>query len=791
MPVTDDMQAIEKFGIGQPVLRVEDPVLVRGEGRYIDDERIEGQVYAAFVRSQVAHGRFQSIDTTAARAMKGVLAVYTQSDLEAAGFGDVKSKFAGKHRDGSAYAPPPRPSMARGKVRFVGEIIATVIARTAWQAQDAAEAVVVDLEMLPAVTTTAAALLPGAPQLYDEVPGNLALDYHAGDTAKVAAAFAGAAHVVKLALRNQRLVVNPLEPRGMLIAWDGRAKRFEVRASTQGVKGLQATLAGDVLNGADAGAVRVLTGNVGGSFGMKIFAYPEYACLMHAARVLGKPVKWTDTRSGAFVSDFHGRDQDRIAELALDAQGHFLAVRLSGAANIGAYSSAVGPMSATINALKNVQSVYRTPLIEVSTKVVMTNTAPIGPYRGAGRPEGNYFMERLIEAAARQTGIDSITLRRRNHIRPRQLPFKTASGMTYDSGDFPGMLTDALTAADWKGFARRKRASARRGMLRGIGIGQFLEVTAPMSKEFGGIRFGADGMVTILSGTMDFGMGHHTTFAQVVSQHLGVPIEKIRLVQGDSDEIAVGGGSGGSRSMQVAAQAFGEASALVIEKGRRAAAHLLEAGIDDIAFARGYFSVVGTDKGIGIIDLALRLAAERAPLPDGVPHSLDTDHISNGVEATFPNGCHIAEVEIDPETGVTQVVRYVAVGDCGTIVNPMVVEGQVQGGVAQGIGQALGEETVYDDEGQLLTGSFMDYCMPRADGVPMVEVIHRPSPATTNELGVKGVGEAGCAGSLPAVMNAVVDALAPLGIGHVDMPATPSAIAGLIRTAAAGAKSRQ
>jgi carbon-monoxide dehydrogenase large subunit len=307
-------------------------------------------------------------------------------------------------------------------------------------------------------------------------------------------------------------------------------------------------------------------------------------------------------------------------------------------------------------------------------------------------------------------------------------------------------------------------------MLRGIGIGQFLEVTAPMSKEFGGIRFGADGMVTILSGTMDFGMGHHTTFAQVVSQHLGVPIEKIRLVQGDSDEIAVGGGSGGSRSMQVAAQAFGEASALVIEKGRRAAAHLLEAGI---------------------IDLALRLAAERAPLPDGVPHSLDTDHISNGVEATFPNGCHIAEVEIDPETGVTQVVRYVAVGDCGTIVNPMVVEGQVQGGVAQGIGQALGEETVYDDEGQLLTGSFMDYCMPRADGVPMVEVIHRPSPATTNELGVKGVGEAGCAGSLPAVMNAVVDALAPLGIGHVDMPATPSAIAGLIRTAAAGAKSRQ
>lgn len=781
MTVSEDVQALEKFGIGQPVLRKEDPVLLRGEGRYVDDITLPGQVYAAMVRSREAHGIIRNIDVEAARGMKGVLAVFTQSDLDAAGFGELRNKFVAKNRDGSPFNPPTRPIMARDRVRFVGEVVACVVARTAAQAQDAAEAISVDIEALPVVTTTAEAMAEGAPQLFDAAPGNIALDYHYGDTAKVAEAFAKAAHVTRLEIRSQRLVINPMEPRGGIVAYDAKAKRFELHLSSQGVKGLQGAIAADVLNGADPKSVQVLTGNVGGSFGMKIFAYPEYACLMHAARLLKKPVKWTDKRSDSFVSDYQGRDHDRIAELALDAKGRFLAVRLSGAASLGAYCTPVGALSSTINAVKNIQSVYRTPFIEVSTQSVFTNTVPIGPYRGAGRPEGNYFMERLIEKAARETGIDSLVLRRRNHIKPDAFPYKAASGMTYDSGDFPAMLDAALEAADWKGFARRKAESRRRGLLRGRGIGQFLEVTAPPSKEFGAIRFDADGGVTIFSGTMDFGMSHPTTYAQVVSSQLGIPFDRIRLSQGDSDTLAVGGGSGGSRSMMAAGQAYVEMSGKVIEKGRQAAAHALEAGVGDIAFERGRFSVAGTDKGIGILDLAARLRDGALKLPQDAPASLDTDHIMDGVEASFPNGCHVAEVEIDPETAVVRVVRYVAAGDCGTVINPMVVEGQVHGGVLQGIGQAISEDATYDENGQLLAGTFMDYAMPRADDAPLIEVLHVPSPARTNTLGIKGVGEAGCAGSLPAVMNAIVDALAPYGIEHVDMPVSPGRLFPLLQ----------
>lgn len=781
MTVSDDVQALEKFGIGQAVLRKEDPVLLRGEGRYVDDIALPGQVYAAMVRAREAHGILRGIDLAEARGMKGVLAAFTQADLDAAGFGELRNKFVAKNRDGSAFEPPGRPIMARDRVRFVGEIVACVVARTAAEAQDAAEAVSVDIASLPVVTTTAEAMAEGAPRLYDGVPRNIALDYHFGDAAKVADAFAKAAHVTRLDIRSQRLVINPMEPRGGVVVYNAGARRYELRLSSQGVKGLQNAIAADVLNGADPRSVQVLTGNVGGSFGMKIFAYPEYACLMHAARLLKKPVKWTDKRSESFVSDYQGRDHDRIAELALDAQGHFLAVRLSGAASLGAYCTPVAALSATINAAKNIQSVYRTPLIEISTQSVFTNTAPIGPYRGAGRPEGNYFMERLIEKAARETGIDSITLRRRNHIKPAAFPHKTASGMTYDSGDFPAMLDAALNAADWKGFAKRKAESRRRGLLRGRGIGQFLEVTAPPSKEFGAIRFDADGGVTIFSGTMDFGMSHPTTYAQVVTSQLGIPFERIRLSQGDSDTLALGGGSGGSRSMMAAGQAYVEMSGKVIEKGRMAAAHLLEAGVGDIVFERGRFAVAGTDRGIGILDLAARLRAGAASIPQGVPASLDTDHVMDGVEASFPNGCHIAEVEIDPETAVVRVVRYLAAGDCGTVVNPLVVAGQVHGGVLQGIGQAIGEDATYDENGQLLAGTFMDYAMPRADDAPPVEVLHVPSPAKTNILGIKGVGEAGCAGSLPAVMNAIVDALGPYGIEHIDMPVSPGRLFPLLQ----------
>ena len=783
---TPELLDIEKFGIGQPVLRLEDPVLVRGAGRYVDDIAVEGQVYAAMVRAREAHGLIRSINTDAARAMKGVLATFTQADLDAAGFGELRSRLVATNRDGTPFSPPFRPIMARDRVRFAGEVVACVVARTAAQAQDAAEAVEVEIEALPAITTTAEALAPDAPQLFETAPGNVVFDYHFGDSAKVAEAFARAAHVTRLDIRSQRLVVNAMEPRGGIAEYDRKTRRFTLHLSSQGVKGLQAAIAGDILNGADPKSVRVLTGNVGGSFGMKIFAFPEYGCLMHAARLLRRPVKWTDRRSESFVSDFHGRDHDRHCELALDAKGRFLALRVTGAANVGAYVTPFGVVPPTLNVARNIQSVYRTPLIEVHSRAVVTNTAPVGPYRGAGRPEGNYFMERLIETAAREMGIDSVTLRRRNHIPTKALPYAAASGLTYDSGDFPAMLDAALAAADWKGFARRKAESRRRGLLRGRGIGQFLEVSAAQGKELGGIRFDADGGVTILSGTLDFGVSHQTTYAQVVSAELGIPIDRIRLKQGDSDLLAMGGGSGGSRSMQTAGQAYREMSGKVIEKGLMIASATLETGPGDIEFRAGRFAVAGTDRSIGILELAARLREGTVKLPPDVPGSLDADHISDGVAATFPNGCHVAEVEVDPETGVVRVVRYVAAGDCGTVVNPIVVEGQVHGGVVQGIGQAVLEDTVYDENGQLLTGSFMDYAMPRAGDVPDLMVLHRPSPALTNALGIKGVGEAGCAGSLPAVMNAVVDALAGHGVRHIDMPASPARVYAALRAGAGG-----
>jgi carbon-monoxide dehydrogenase large subunit len=495
--------------------------------------------------------------------------------------------------------------------------------------------------------------------------------------------------------------------------------------------------------------------------------------VLHAARALGRPVKWTDERSSSFVSDSHGRDHRVNAELALDAEGHFLAVRLTIVGNMGGFLANVGPMPSTQNAVKNVQSVYRTPLIEVSTKCVFTNSSHVSAYRGAGRPEGNYYMERLIDTAAAEMEIDRLELRRRNHIRPRELPFKAPLGGIYDSGEFPAIMKEAIEAADAKGFRQRKRESRKRGKLRGLGIGSYLEVTAPSSKELGGVVFEADGSVTILTGTLDFGMGHATPFAQVLHQTLGIPFEKIRLMQTDSDRLPTGGGSGGSKSLMHTGTALVEASAKIIDQGKIIASHVLEASTGDIEFKNGNFVIAGTDRAIGIMELAAKLRSG-INLPDGVPTSLDINHVSDGPSASaYPNGCHVCEVEIDPDTGVVEVVKYSAVNDFGTVVNPMIVEGQLHGGVVQGIGQALMERTVYDDEGQLLTGSFMDYALPRAVDAPMFDVANHPVPAKTNPLGVKGCGEAGCAGSLTSIMNAVTDALSEYGIRHIDMPATP------------------
>ncbi|MCW5745510.1 MAG: xanthine dehydrogenase family protein molybdopterin-binding subunit [Alphaproteobacteria bacterium] len=764
--------ALMKFGIGQPVPRSEDPKLLRGEGRYTDDVNLAGQAYAVMVRSRHAHATIRGIDAGDARAMPGVLGVYTLADLEAAGFGPLKCPVAFPNRDGTPMKTPVRPALARDKVRFVGEAVAFVVAETAAQAKDAAEAVMLDLEELPAVTDPVAALASGAPQLHADAPGNLVLDYHYGDAEAVAAAFARAAHVTRLDIVSNRVVVNAMEPRSAIGSFDPATGRWTLHVGCQGVFGMRGTLAKDVL-GVPPDKVHVLTGNVGGSFGMKAPVYPEYPCVLFAARALGRPVKWTDERSESFVSDHHGRDHQRVAELALDKDGHFLAVRLTGYGNAGAFI--YPPLPATINAVKNVVDVYKTPVIEVNSKIVFTNTTPIAAYRGAGRPEGNYYMERLIDTAAREMGIDRVELRRRNHIAPQAMPYKAPSGMLYDSGEFTSVLNTALAAADWNGFDRRRQDSRGRGKLRGRGIGSYLEVTAPPSKEMGGIRFEADGAVTMISGTLDYGQGHASPFAQVLVEKLGIPFDRLRLLQGDSDQLKAGGGTGGSRSMLVAGQAFVEASAQVVERGKQIAAHLLEAAVADIEFSRGHFTIAGTDRGIGIMALADKLRSG-ITLPPDVPASLDVAHVSDNPPSSFPNGCHVAEVEVDPETGAIDVVRYVMVNDFGTVINPLLVEGQAHGGVVQGIGQALMERTVFDGQGQPLAGSYMDYAMPRAADAPDFKVQNHPVPCKSNTLGVKGCGEAGCAGALPSIMNAVIDALAERGITHIDMPATPEKV---------------
>jgi len=769
-PFDADALASLKFGIGQPVPRREDPTLLRGQGRYTDDLVLPNQAWCVMVRSQVAHGTIKGIDTAEARAMPGVLGVWTGADLDAAGYGPLKTLIPVPNRDGTPMKMPVRHSLATGKVRFVGDPVAFVVAETLAQAKDAAEAVVVDIDSLPAVTDSREAARPGAPLVFDDAPGNVCVDYHYGDTSNVAEAFARASHVTRLRLVSNRIVVCAMEPRSAIGHYDAASDRCTLHAGSQGVFGLKHQMA-DLL-GIEPAKMRVLTGNVGGSFGMKGSPFPEYAGLFHASRLLGRPVKWTDERSGSFLSDQHGRDHDFDGELALDREGNILAVRLTGYANVGAYLANVGPLMGSMGVTRNLAAIYRTPLIEVATKVMFTHTSPVGAYRGAGRPEANYFMERLIDTAAREMGLDSLEVRRRNHIRPEEMPYKTASGTTYDSGEFTALLDKALAFADVAGFAARKAESEKRGKLRGLGIGDYLEVTAPPMKEMGGLRFEPNGDVTIITGTLDYGQGHWSAFAQVLTDRLGVPFERIRLVQGDSDLLIAGGGTGGSKSIMASGAAIVEASDKVIDKGRQIAGAVLEASATDIEFKAGRFAIVGTDRGIGILELAERLRGG-LKLPEGVPDTLDVSHVHEAAPSAFPNGAHVAEVEIDPETGTVEVVKYTMVNDFGTVINPLLVAGQSHGGVVQGIGQALFEHVVYSEDGQLLSGSFTDYALPRADDVPSFAMDFHSVPARTNVLGAKGCGEAGCAGSLPSVMNAIVDAL---GGRHVDMPATPQRV---------------
>ena len=760
-----------KYAIGQSVPRTEDPKLLKGEGKYTDDLNLPDQVYAAIVRSPVAHGIIKDINVSDAKEMPGVLLIVTGYDLE--NYGNLPCGMQIKSKDGSPLKKPNRPSLVTDKVRFVGDPVACVIAQTPDAAKDAAELVSIDIDILPATTLATEAAMPGAPVLYDDVAGNIALDFQFGEPDTVDKAFKAAHHISRVDIRNNRIVVAPMEPRSAIAHYNSETDCFTMRLGCQGTFGMRNQLAG-ILN-MEREKVRVLTENVGGSFGMKSFVYPEYICLLHAAKKLSRPVKWTEERSSSFLSDQQGRDHEVKGELALNKEGDFLAVRLFLHSNLGGYLAAVGPNMATNNMVKNITSVYKTPLIEINTKCVFTNTTPISAYRGAGRPEANYYMERLIETAAKEMGIDRMELRMRNHIRPDQIPYKAPSGQNYDSGNFSAILKNGLKFSDWENYETRREISRKKGLLRGIGVSNYLEVTAPVETEMGGIRFEENGDITIITGTLDYGQGHAAPFAQVLHSQLGVPFEKIRLLQGDSDELITGGGTGGSKSIMASGGAIVEASVEVIKKAKQAASHVFEAPIQDIEFHNGNMLVAGTDRTITLSELSHKLKTEFIGVPD-LPNTLDVKLDHGGVPSAFPNGCHVCEVEIDPETGQTIFDDYYMVNDFGVLINPLMVEGQCHGGVAQGLGQAVMEDVVYDADGQVLSGSFMDYALPRASDLPNFHFASLPSPATTNALGVKGCGEAGCAGAMPAIMNAIVDALSEFGISHIDMPATPQKI---------------
>jgi carbon-monoxide dehydrogenase large subunit len=761
------------YAVSQPVTRNEDPRLLRGDGLYTDDKNLDGQAHAVFLRSTIAHGDITSLDVAAAKNAPGVVAVVTVDDLEAAGLGTLPNNLPVKSRDGSPLIKPVRPILAKGRVRHVGEPVVAIIAETAAQARDAAELVELEIAPLPPVIALEDAVSPGAVQVHEEAANNVCLDFQMGDAEATATAFEEAAHVTRLHLDNNRCFVSAMEPRAAVADFDSAEDRYILHVCSQGVMGMRNILANAIFN-IDPEKIHVLTDDVGGSFGMKSMPYHEYPVIMLAAKQLGRAVKWNADRSESCLSDHHGRASQFEAELALDKDGKFLAVRVTGLADMGGYLTGTGPLAQSVNIGKNLPCMYTTPAIDVKMRCVFTNKLYVGAYRGAGRPEGNYIMERLVDAAAREMDIDPIQIRRRNLIPNSAFPFTAASGQVIDSGDFEQMLVQAVAASDWAGFERRRASSEGRGLSRGIGVCSYLEVTAPAGKEHGGIRFGEDGRVTMVSGTLDYGQGHRSTFAQILSARLGIAFDKIDLLQGDSDELLFGGGTGGSRSVIAAGGAFYEAGAEVIEKGKAVAGHLLEAAVEDIEFADGDFRISGTDRSINLLDLAAK--ARELGGVGGVPDSLDVDLVHETAPSAFPNGVHIGEVEINPDTGETQVVKYTVVDDFGNVINPLLVGGQVHGGVVQGIGQALMENVVYDSDGQLVTGSYMDYALPRADQIPDIEFLDHPVPAKTNVLGAKGAGEAGVSGALPAIMNAMVDGLSKYGVTNINMPATPEKV---------------
>jgi carbon-monoxide dehydrogenase large subunit len=763
---------MKQFGIGQPVRRVEDRRFITGRGNYLDDISVSRQAQAFMLRSPHAHARIRAIDSSAALSAPGVVAVFTGDDLARDGIGTIPCLSAVTNRDGSPSVLPPHPAIARDRVRHVGDTVAMVVAESASAARDAAELIAVDYEPLPAAVDTAHALDPGQPQVWDDAPGNLCFDWEVGDRAAVEGAMVRARHRISLELVNNRIVVNSMEPRGAIGEHNPGEDSYTLWSSTQGSHFLRNLLADSVFKTPE-NRIRVVTRDVGGGFGMKLFLYPEHILVLWAAKKVGRPVKWVPERADAFMTDTQGRDNVTRLVLALDEALRFLALDVELLANMGAYLSNFAPEIPTASGAVMHSGVYAIPAIHVGVKGVFTNTTPVDAYRGAGRPEAAYAIERLIDYAARHVGVPPEELRRRNFIKPDAMPYQTPLGLNYDSGEFVRNMDQALTAADLAGFPSRRAEARARGRYRGLGYAVYIEQSGFPPDEFAELRFDPSGTLTILMGTQSSGQGHQTAYTQLAAERLGVVPEKIRVLQGDTAVISFGRGTGGSRSIPVGGASLAQAADKLIAKGRRIAAHLFEAAEADVEFADGIFSVSGTDRRLGIEEVA-RAAFDPARQAPGVEPGFDESGHFAPPQPTFPNGCHVCEVEIEPDTGHIEILRYLVVDDFGRVINPLLLAGQVQGGVAQGVGQAMLERTVFDLEtGQLLTGSFTDYCLARADDLPAIEFSYNVIPCRTNPLGVKGAGEAGAIGAPPALVNAVVDALAELGIEHLDMPLTP------------------
>ena len=744
--------------------------LVRGQGCYTSDITLEGQLYAAFVRSPLAHARVRRIDTTAARAHPGVHTVITGADLAQAGLGTIRPVAIFNGRDGQPMKQAGIPVLAHEVVRHVGEAVALVVADSEPAAQHAAEQVLVEWEALPAVIDPEQALQPQAVQVHDHAPGNLVLDWADGDAAALESSFQHAHHIETVDLDDPPMTACAMEPKAAIAQWDAQHQRFTLVASTQGVMLVRKLLAEQVFN-LPLESIRVVTPQVGGGFGAKVQTYPEYAALLYASRALGRPVRWTASRLECFLGDTHARNSRLKARMAFDREGHILGLHVQLVVGIGAYTSTYIAIVGTNNTKNCLSSVYRIPCIRTESRLAFTNAMPHGPYRGAGRPEAIYMVERLLDRAAPTLGLDRVELRRRNLVPTSAMPYAAANAMVYDSGEFETLLDQALALSRWSSFEQRRQRAAAAGRLRGIGLCCFLEVAGGILEEPADLRFHPDGTVSLHMGAQAMGQGHQSTYPALIAGRLGIDVSQVRLVAGDSDQTPGIVATVASRSTMMVGSASAMACDEAVRRGHALAAHVLEASAEDIRFEQGRYQVIGTDHAIHLLDLTARVAALPS-LPADIPPTLSNvaKFVSSGM--TFPNGCHVCEVEIDPDTGVVQVVDYTAVDDVGVMLNPAVIEGQIMGGVAQGLGQVLGERLHYDDQGQLLNASFMDYPLPRADTVPHMTIAHHSVACTTNPLGVKGAGESGVAGSLPAAVNAILHALSYAGVSSLDMPFT-------------------